>query len=75
MLCGAIRSGAVSCIQDDHHFTNTTEDTCAVALQGGCDLDCGGLLAKCASAVGNGTRGLGEVVITRGFGPTFWIEK
>jgi len=50
----------VSCIQSDHKFTNTTEDTCAVALQGGCDLDCGGLLSQCAAAVGNGTRGLGE---------------
>eukprot|EP01052_Picozoa_sp_SAG31_P034756 SAG31_NODE_4103_length_3579_cov_2.836494_4_plen_260_part_00 len=50
--------GAVSCIQNSHHYTNTTEDTCAVALHGGCDLDCGGLLAQCASAVRNHTRGL-----------------
>ena len=52
--------GAVSCIMDDHHFTNTTEDTCAAALQGGCDLDCGGLLSQCAQAVTEKTRGLGE---------------
>ena len=43
--------GAVSCIMGDHHFTNTTDDTCAAALQGGCDLDCGGLLSQCAEAV------------------------
>ena len=48
--------GAVSCIKDDHHFTNTTEDTCAAALQGGCDLDCGGLLSQCAGAVAQKTR-------------------
>ena len=33
--------GGVSCIQNAHHYTNTTEQTCAAGLQGGCDLDCG----------------------------------
>ena len=50
----------MSCIKDDHHFTNTTDDTCAAALQGGCDLDCGGLLSQCAEAVTKKTRGLDE---------------
>ena len=45
---------------NDHHFTNTTDDTCAAALQGGCDLDCGGLLSQCAEAVTKKTRGLSE---------------
>ena len=57
--------GGVSCIQNAHHFTNTTEDTCAAALQGGCDLDCGGLLAKCQNAVQQKTRGLSETDVER----------
>ena len=57
--------GGVGCIQNAHHFTNTTEDTCAVALQGGCDLDCGGLLAKCQNAVQQKTRGLSETDVER----------
>jgi beta-glucosidase-like glycosyl hydrolase len=44
---------------NSHHYTNTTEDTCAAALQGGCDLDCGGLLAQCTDAIQKKTRGLG----------------
>jgi beta-glucosidase-like glycosyl hydrolase len=44
--------GGVSCIMDAHKYTSTVEDTCAAALQGGCDLDCGGLLGKCSPTRG-----------------------
>ena len=33
--------GAISCVQNDHHFTNSTDDTCATALSAGTDNDCG----------------------------------
>eukprot|EP00039_Didymoeca_costata_P030776 m.31297 g.31297 ORF g.31297 m.31297 type:complete len:545 (+) comp8300_c0_seq2:1056-2690(+) len=33
--------GAVGGIQSNHHFTNTTDDTCYAALSGGTDNNCG----------------------------------
>jgi beta-glucosidase-like glycosyl hydrolase len=33
--------GAVEVIMNNHHYTNTTDETCAVAMTAGTDLDCG----------------------------------
>lgn len=36
--------GAVDCVQNNHHYTNNPNDTCAVVLDAGMDLDCGNFL-------------------------------
>eukprot|EP01136_Pigoraptor_vietnamica_P019600 Opistho-1_new@67390 len=33
-------------IQDAHNYTHTPDDTCRVAIRGGCDLDCGDFYQK-----------------------------
>jgi beta-glucosidase-like glycosyl hydrolase len=45
---------AVDCIFSTHHYTNSTEETCKVAIEGGCDLNCGSTYAKCGSALSKG---------------------
>jgi hypothetical protein len=36
--------GAVQCVLDNHHYTNTTYGTCQVVLDAGLDIDCGNFL-------------------------------
>ena len=33
--------GAVACIQNNHHYTNNTDDTVRIALRAGTDINCG----------------------------------
>eukprot|EP01113_Clastostelium_recurvatum_P032042 TRINITY_DN4067_c0_g1_i2.p1 TRINITY_DN4067_c0_g1~~TRINITY_DN4067_c0_g1_i2.p1 ORF type:complete len:711 (+),score=147.51 TRINITY_DN4067_c0_g1_i2:417-2549(+) len=36
--------GAVSCVQNNHHYTNNSDDTCKAVLTAGLDIDCGDFL-------------------------------
>ncbi len=36
--------GAVDCVYNDHHYTNTTGATCEVTLASGMDIECGDFL-------------------------------
>ncbi|KAH3745647.1 glycoside hydrolase family 3 domain protein [Pelomyxa schiedti] len=45
---------AVSCIMNNHHYTDTAEDTCAVAVKAGTDLDCGTFYNALPSTVSQG---------------------
>ncbi|KAH3767627.1 beta-D-xylosidase 2 [Pelomyxa schiedti] len=45
---------AVSCIYNNHHYTDTPEDTCAVAVKAGTDLDCGTFYSYLPSTVDEG---------------------
>ena len=36
--------GAVSAVINDHHYTSTSDQTCAATLQAGMDIDCGSYL-------------------------------
>jgi len=48
--------GAVKWIMQAHNYTNTTQDTCAVALNAGVDMDCGTfLISYLTDALGNKT--------------------
>jgi beta-glucosidase-like glycosyl hydrolase len=38
--------GAISNIMNPHHYTNTSDQTVAAGLKGGCDLDCGSFYPK-----------------------------
>jgi hypothetical protein len=47
--------GAVDCVQNNHHYTNNPNDTCAVVLNAGMDVDCGSFLqSNLANAVASG---------------------
>jgi xylan 1,4-beta-xylosidase len=48
--------GAVSCVQNTHHYTNTTSGTCKAVLDAGMDIDCGSYLPKnLPAAISSGT--------------------
>jgi hypothetical protein len=47
--------GAVDGVQSGHHYTNNNDDTCAVVMNAGVDLDCGWFLT---SNVGQAIQGL-----------------
>jgi len=48
--------GAVDCVINDHHYTNTSDQTCLAVLAGGMDIECGSYLAgNLQSAVNSGT--------------------
>jgi len=47
--------GAVDCVQNNHHYTNNPNDTCAVVLDAGMDVDCGSFLqSNLPTAVASG---------------------
>src|SRR5689334_750136 len=47
--------GAVDQVQNGHHYTNNPDDTCAVVLNAGTDIDCGGFLpGNTAQAIKDG---------------------
>eukprot|EP01095_Lingulamoeba_sp_RSL-Kostka_P009401 TRINITY_DN3243_c0_g2_i1.p1 TRINITY_DN3243_c0_g2~~TRINITY_DN3243_c0_g2_i1.p1 ORF type:complete len:488 (+),score=165.70 TRINITY_DN3243_c0_g2_i1:127-1590(+) len=43
--------GAINDIQYSHNYTNNVWDTCAVAIKGGCDLNCGSYYLQCGDAI------------------------
>lgn len=47
--------GAISDIQNTHNYTDNVWDTCQVAIEGGCDLDCGQYYPQCTEALTHGT--------------------
>lgn len=54
--------GAIDSIQYDHMYTNSTQDTCAAAIKGGCDLDCGDFYQSyLQTALGNGTLAVSDL--------------
>jgi beta-glucosidase-like glycosyl hydrolase len=47
--------GAVQCVQDNHHYTSNSNDTCKAVLTAGLDIDCGNFLPSyLAQAVAGG---------------------
>jgi len=54
--------GAVAGVYEAHHYTNTTDETCAVTLGAGMDIDCGGFLDKyMGAAINNSVLSLDSV--------------
>eukprot|EP01094_Clydonella_sp_ATCC50884_P017513 TRINITY_DN306_c0_g1_i1.p1 TRINITY_DN306_c0_g1~~TRINITY_DN306_c0_g1_i1.p1 ORF type:complete len:548 (-),score=171.57 TRINITY_DN306_c0_g1_i1:401-2044(-) len=43
--------GAINDIQYAHNYTQNVWDTCQVAIEGGCDLNCGSYYTQCEQAV------------------------
>lgn len=47
--------GAVQCVQDNHHYTSNSNETCKAVLSAGLDIDCGSFLPTyLGSAVSGG---------------------